>query len=161
GAIALDHSFESFYTLQIMNHVTQSLQNNGATVVQTRSNNSYISLPKRVLISEKHQADAFVSLHLNSNQKKSSHGMSTHYYHPGDRTLALDVQQGLTRHVSLANRGVMQSNYHVLRENNDPAVLIELGFLTNPQDFSKIQQAQYQENVGQGIADGLLNYFGS
>lgn len=61
--------------------------------------------------------------------------------------------------VNLPDRGIQQADYKVLRENRDLAVLIELGFITNPDDFSEIHSPEYKNQVGEAIANGLINYF--
>ncbi|MEN1966778.1 N-acetylmuramoyl-L-alanine amidase [Lentibacillus sp. N15] len=159
GSIALDGSFEKEYTLSTAAKVAQKLQNAGARVIQTRTNDVFIPLQDRVNKSEANNADAFISLHFNAYPENAVNGFSTYYYAGDDHTLAQDVQTGLSRHIVLNSRGVMKSDYHVLRENSNPAILLELGFITNTTDLANIQTDSFQNAVADGVTDGLLDYF--
>lgn len=159
GSIALDGTFEKEYTLETADQISQKLQNSGANVIQTRTDDTFISLSDRVSNSAANEADAFISLHYNAYPTNDVNGFSTHYYAPADNELAQEVQSGLTRNITFDSRGSMQSNYHVLRENSQPAVLLELGFITNTNNLSNIQTNDYQNAVGKGIEEGLLEYF--
>lgn len=161
GSIAFDGSYEKDIILSTAHTVADRLRTAGATVIMTRTNDSSLSLQERVSISNSHDTDAFISLHYDAYPIHSVNGFSTHYYSPfgNDRRLAQTIQSGIAGQVDLNDRGVMQNNYYVLRENSDLAVLVELGFITNPYDLSFAQTADYQSNVAEGITNGLINYF--
>lgn len=161
GSIAANGAFEKDLILSTANIVAEKLRNAGATVIMTRSNDQFISLEERVNISNAYSTDAFISLHYDAFPLSSINGFSTHFYTPfgNDRKLAQSIQSSLAQSIPLNNREVMQSNYYVLRENSDLAVLIELGFITNSYDLSIVQTTDYQYNVAEGIKNGLINYF--
>ncbi|MCG6197877.1 N-acetylmuramoyl-L-alanine amidase, partial [Anoxybacillus sp. LAT_38] len=60
----------------------------------------------------------------------------------------------------MKSNGLSFGDYHVLRENDRPAVLVELGFLTNPRDEAMIRTADYQRRAAEAIVAGLKDYFG-
>ncbi|GAA0437740.1 hypothetical protein GCM10008983_13320 [Lentibacillus halophilus] len=160
GAIAGTNVLEKDLTMNTVNLVAEKLRQAGASVALTRSNDAFIPLSDRVRISNASEADAFISLHYNSFPLDEVNGFSTYYYDEGDeQSLARDVQSSLKQNIKLSSRGVVQNNYHVLRENRDVSILIELGFLTNDSDRSIIQTEVYQTNVANGIVDGLDNHF--
>lgn len=161
GAIALDGSYEKNLTLSTAQVIANRLEDAGATVIMTRQNDRFLLLEDRVAISNAYYTHAFISIHFDAYPMSNVNGFSTHYYSPfgNDRKLAQSIQTGIADQVSLNNRGIMQSNLHVLRENEDLAVLVELGFITNPDDFATIQTADYQQGVAEGITSGLINYF--
>lgn len=161
GSIAFDGSYEKDIILSTAHTVADRLRAAGATVIMTRTNDSYISLEERVSISNSSDTDAFISLHYDAYPMYSVSGFSTHFYSSfgNDRQLAQSIQSGLAKYAPLNDRGIMQNNYYVLRENTDLAVLVELGFITNPYDLSIAQTADYQNNVAEGITNGLINYF--
>ncbi|MDY0394828.1 N-acetylmuramoyl-L-alanine amidase [Virgibacillus halophilus] len=74
-------------------------------------------------------------------------------------SLQKKLQSALIRHIGLADRGARKADYYVLRHNKDLAVLIELGFLSNPQERAKVQTEAYQQQVAKGITAGLEDYF--
>ncbi|PKC51307.1 N-acetylmuramoyl-L-alanine amidase, partial [Rhizophagus irregularis] len=73
--------------------------------------------------------------------------------------LAQYVNEGLASKVALRNRGAQLGNYLVLRENYQNAILIELGYLSNPTEERIITTDFYREQATLGIYNGILNYF--
>ncbi len=161
GAIALDGSYEKDLILSTAQVIAKRLEDAGATVIMTRKNDRSLLLEERVALSHAYYTHAFISLHYDAYPISTVNGFSTHYYSSfgNDRQLAQSIQTGIAQYVNLTNRGIMQSNLHVLRENVDVAVLIELGFITNPSDLAAIQTADYQQGIAEGITSGLINYF--
>ncbi|HLR51718.1 MAG TPA: N-acetylmuramoyl-L-alanine amidase, partial [Candidatus Avamphibacillus sp.] len=87
-------------------------------------------------------------------------GTSTYYYAGGrDRDLAQSIQTSLTQMNSVYDRGIRQGDFKVLRENKDLAVLIELGFITNPGELENVQSPAFQDEAAKAITNGLINYF--
>ena len=160
GAIGFNGVMEKNLTLSIAETVASHLRSAGATVKVTRAGDQYVSLDERVQFSGSYQTDAFISLHYNAFPFMAVNGIGTYYSTNGqDRTLAESIQHSIGKHVGLHDRGVHYGNYHVLRENSDLSVLIELGFITNPNDLFTIQTRKYQNNVAEAITSGLENYF--
>ena len=59
----------------------------------------------------------------------------------------------------LRNRGVKEGNLHMLRETNMPAVLVELGFLSNREEEALLRSSDFHIKCGRAIAEGIENYF--
>lgn len=151
---------EAAMTLMSARLLATELSDAGAKVILTRSDNTYISLNKRVEISHYHFADAFVSLHYNSASDRTATGLLTFYYGQKDLKLANSVNTGLVgAKTGLKGGNVRYGNFHVLRENKQPAVLVELGFLSNPFDESTIKSNSFQTKAAMGITNGLAQYF--
>jgi N-acetylmuramoyl-L-alanine amidase len=73
--------------------------------------------------------------------------------------LAQSVQKNLIAKCRDTNRGVRPKNLHVLRESFfNPAILVELGFLTHPQTARRMRTVAYQRSMARGIADGVLRH---
>lgn len=162
GSSSINGGQEKDFTLAVAQTVAEELREAGATVLMTRSNNRYVSLEDRVRISHAYRTDAFISLHYDAYPLTAANGISTHYYANDDGAqLAQAVQTELNSYTGLNNRGIKNSSYYVLRENNNLSILVELGFLTNPNDFASIQSANHSTNVANAITDGLVNYFSS
>lgn len=160
GATGVGGTFEKDVIMNTVDNIAQKLRAAGATVILTRDSDYFLTLEERVQMSNEYNTHAFISLHYNAYPILGINGVSTHYYSGGtDRQLASSIQSALGQNISLYSRGIIQSDYHVLRENSDPAVLVELGFITNPGDLSTARTNAYQNNVGDGIVQGLLNYF--
>ncbi|WP_404456173.1 N-acetylmuramoyl-L-alanine amidase [Virgibacillus necropolis] len=158
GAIGFNGVLEKDLTLSTTKIVASYLRDAGATVKVTRLSDQYLSLEERVQFSSLFQTNAFISLHYNAYPIMTVNGIGTYYYANG-QGLASSIQNAIGQQVALNDRGIHYGNYHVLRENRDLAVLVELGFITNPNDLFTIQTSEYQNNVAQAITTGVKNYF--
>lgn len=151
---------EKTINLSTANILKDRLQALGATVVMTRTKDDQKpELPRRVAISHEAGADAFISVHYNSSNKKNSGILSFFYSSSKDRPLAHAIERQLAGGIGLKSHGVAHGDYHVLRENRTPAVLLELGFLSNKKDEGIVRGADYQRRAADAIARGLQNYF--
>ena len=72
--------------------------------------------------------------------------------------LAGIVSQTVTRRVDLKNRGVKQAAFYVLRGANSPAVLVEMAFLSNARDESKLQSEKYRRKIIEGLKAGIVDF---
>lgn len=131
----------------------------GANVILTRTNDTFQSLNSRVRMSHYYGADAFISIHYDSISEKNVRGTTSFYYHSYQKALASSLHSGIVQYTNLKDRGVRHGDYHVLRENKQSAVLLELGYLSNPTEESLIQTDQFQEQAANGIFQGLAKYF--
>ncbi|MCX7570321.1 N-acetylmuramoyl-L-alanine amidase [Tumebacillus sp. DT12] len=132
----------------------------GANVILTRPDDRFLGLDERVAVSEQRQADAFVSLHFNTHQDAALSGSMTFYYNQDgeDHRLAKLIQTELTQTLGLPDLGARFGDYYVLRENSQPAVLVEAAFLTHPGDEQTAQDAAAQERAAEGIFRALVTF---
>lgn len=144
---------------QTADNVAQKLRDEGATVILTRTGDYYVTLEDRVRISRDYHTHAFVSLHYDAFPVIATSGVSTYFNSTADRELADAMQSSLSSNLTLHNRGVMQGSYRVLRNNPAPSVILELGFMTNPNDLAVIQTEDYHNSVAEAVTDGLKSYF--
>jgi N-acetylmuramoyl-L-alanine amidase len=154
-------TYEKTLNLSTAILLKRELELRGATVVMTRvTDEERPSLQERVGIAEQSGGDAFVSIHYNSAATPAS-GILTFYYSGGkDRPLAAVIERRLAEGgLGLASNGISFGNFHVMRENRLPAVLLELGFLTNALDEELARTESFQLAAAQAIALGLEDYF--
>jgi N-acetylmuramoyl-L-alanine amidase len=159
GATGSSGTLEKELTLRTAQLLSDKLKAAGANVFLTRSNDSYLPLPSRVRLASIHQADAFLSLHYDSNLDRSVRGMTGYYYHSYQKKLAEYVYNSTNSQTKLKSRGVRSGDYHVVRENQRHAVLMELGYLSNSAEETTLTSGQFQENAATGIYNGLARYF--
>ncbi|MYL43626.1 N-acetylmuramoyl-L-alanine amidase [Virgibacillus salexigens] len=160
GAIGINGVLEKETIMSVVDSVVDRLRKSGANVILTRNSDHFISLQDRVYISNSYNTHAFLSLHYNAHPLIGIQGLETHYYSGGENyALASSLQSKLEQYTSLESRGVKESNYFVLRESEVPSALIELGFITNPNDLSIIQTEGYQNSISEAISDGVKKYF--
>lgn len=128
-------------------------------VIYTRTEDVYVGLSERALIANQAKAGLFVSIHCNSVDDEFAHGMEIyHYTHASDasKRAARVIYDKLLPASGLRGRGVKADNFAVLRETAMPAVLIELGFISNPDDRAKLTDSAWQDDAAQAIADGII-----
>lgn len=154
-------TMEKDLTLQTSLYLRDYLTAKGARVEMTRTRgNQKPTLARRVQMGHSLAADAFVSVHYNSSPKKVSGTLTFYYSESDDLRLARSIETRLGQGIGLRSNGLSYGNYHILRENRLPAVLVELGFLSNPADESVVRTSSYQKKAAKAIADGLADYFG-
>lgn len=161
GALSADgKNYEKTYTLAMAQKVAQQLQAAGANVILTRSTDSYVDLSPRPTVAAKLHADAFISIHCDSTEDpNTATGHTTYYYAEGkDKPLASSLSSALAD-LPLANRGVEFGNFEVLRDNTQPAVLLELGYINSKKDFKQISDPSFQNQVAANVRSGLNHYF--
>ena len=156
GARGTDEKDITITTAELLK---SKLQAAGADVVMTRESDVFIDLRKRVAVSHQADADAFISIHYDAIEDNSVHGFTTYYTNGYQKELAEYVHDGIASKVSLKDRGARFGDYLVLRENRQNAILLELGYLSNPTEERAITTDYYREQATLGIYQGLLNYF--
>uniref|UniRef100_UPI00286F4446 N-acetylmuramoyl-L-alanine amidase n=1 Tax=Anaerosporobacter sp. TaxID=1872529 RepID=UPI00286F4446 len=120
----------------------------------TRTTDTFITLDDRAAFAEKVGADLFISLHMNSHTTATPQGTETYYSTVNNKTassglssakLAEIFQNGIIDTFGFTNRKVKTANYVVIKNNTVPAILIELGFISNSSDLAKINNATNQK----------------
>ncbi len=160
GAVGTRGTLEKNLTLVTAKLVYDKLKSAGANVFLTRSNDTYISLNSRVSTSHYRNSEAFISLHFDSTTDRRASGTTTYYYNSlKDAPLASKMNVEIVKQAKLRDRGIKFGNFHVIRENKAPAILLELGFLSNQTEELTVASSSYQERTAQGIYNGLTQYF--
>jgi N-acetylmuramoyl-L-alanine amidase len=159
GAVGLNGIKEKDLNLSTAKTIAAELEKEGATVSLTREDDSYVSLDERMLISNESHTNVFISVHYNAHEDAEANGLTTFYSSSVAKDLAGTIQSHIHEKVNLKDRGAVQNGYYVLRHNNKPAVLLELGFLTNTNDLNVIQQDGFEAKIAEGLVNGLMTYF--
>lgn len=137
-------------------------------VYYTRETDIDISLSDRAAFAQKVGADLFVSLHMNASTNQSVHGTEVYYSTNNNKpnsaglnseTLAKIFVNNLSYSLNTVNRGAKAARYTVVHNNTVPAVLIELGFMSNKNEFAKISDPVFQYEAAKVIYETLLQVF--
>lgn len=160
GTTGVNGTMEKMLTLQTALLLSEKLKQVGANVILTRADDRFLSLSERVNIAGRNKADAFISIHYDSTLNRTASGLTVYYYKEIDRSLADALVEPLSQLTGIQQRGVRVGNYHVLRENSRPSVLLELGYLSNPNEEAFVVSQTYQQSVTEAICNGLLRYLG-
>ena len=156
GARAVYGKYEKDLALDVTKRAAEKLRRAGFRVILTRDRDVFISLPKRVSIAQRYRNAVFVSVHFNWARRSSASGIETFYYSPKSRRLAANLQKEILRADRGINRGVKSARFYVLRNNPRPAVLLELGFLSNARDNRLAQDAGHRADLAEAIARGII-----
>lgn len=175
--------FEKEFSLDWARRLRPLLESRGWKVTLTRTNDVDLSLSNRVQIAEAAGADLFLSLHFNSSfPSQAAAGLETYCltpqgmpsnlvrqysddpeaHFPNNRhdsrnlRLALRIQKAVLASTGAKDRGVRRARFmDVLRGQNRPAVLIEGGYLSNPEEARKIESPEYRQKLALGVARAL------
>nr|WP_237458567.1 N-acetylmuramoyl-L-alanine amidase [Pontibacillus yanchengensis] len=159
GTIGASGMYEKNLVIKTANRLKERFELAGANVIMTRANDSYISLSARATVSNVKRADAFLSLHYNSfPQSPEAKGIGTFYYHDQHKDFARTVQNAMIQSTGLNDRKAKFGDFHVIRENRQPGLLLELGFLSNENEEKLVKTSKYQENITKGIVQGVSEY---
>ncbi|MFD1850178.1 N-acetylmuramoyl-L-alanine amidase [Oceanobacillus bengalensis] len=162
GAIGASGTFEKDFTYFTAQELEKELTALGANVLLTRPGDEFISLNARASFSNISNTDAFISIHYNSfTEQPNVTGIETFYYHDQNKDLARYVQEEMIKATNANNRGYEFGDLYVLRQNFKPAVLVELGFISNGESEAKLRTKAYQQQLVQGMVNGLSRYFSS
>lgn len=140
------------------------LKENGFDVNQSRTTDGHVTLENRTKSANNWKADLFISIHRNSFTNSTANGVETWIYTQIDQTtknFANYIQQELVNVYAQSNRGVKSGNLYVTRTTTMPAVLIELGFISNTLDNQKFDEHfnAYVEAVVKAVCKGFgINY---
>ncbi|USB34826.1 N-acetylmuramoyl-L-alanine amidase family protein [Paenibacillus sp. YPG26] len=160
GAISITGKNEKTLTLAVVLKVQELLKNvQGIDFVLTRSGDTYPSLSDRVKMANDLKADLFISVHGNS-AVSSATGTETYYTKPDSVELANVMHKYLVEATGLPDRKVRQKSLKVTRETNMPAVLLEIGYLSNKNDEPLLYDDAFQDRVAEGIVAGIKEYLG-
>ncbi|MFT9050196.1 N-acetylmuramoyl-L-alanine amidase [Liquorilactobacillus nagelii] len=162
GALSSSGKMEKTYTLKLAKEVAQELRARGAKVYLTRTSDRFVSLAARPNLSNEVHADAFISFHFDSSPtENSASGVTTYYYHRQlSYRLASSINQKFNN-ISLENRGIEFGNFEVIRDNDFPAILLEMGYINTDRDFQQIRSSHYRNTVANDVVAGLNKYFES
>ncbi len=203
GAIGKTGLKEKNINLDVANRLAKILGDEGFKVIMTRSSDYFVSLEKRVEISNNAKADLFISIHANANTVRDMNGFEVYHVSTdisdlrraklsaGSAVLDLDKASyeqltlnlktilwdmiytasraesvGLAQSICRAVNndlcveviGVKQAAFQVLKGAHMPAVLVEIGFVSNEKEEYKLRNTYYRQQITDAIARGIKNY---
>lgn len=149
-------ALEKNIVLPIAMKLKDMLEEAGVTVVMTRQTDETVSLDDRAVIANNAGSDLFVSIHCNSYEGEAR-GMDCYYHkaQPAQELAQSILDQAAA--LGITTRQVQKNNYQVLWDTDMTAVLVETGFLTDPEECALLCDAEYQQTVAQAIATAVIN----
>ena len=160
GAKAVRGMDEKMLTLDVARRLKPQLEQRGYRVVMTRSTDVFIPLGGRTGVSNAHPDAAFVSIHFNWARRRSASGIETYYHDRRSAPLAANILREISGCYGSHARGVKFARYYVLRHNERPATLLELGFISNPRENACLQDPAVRQRLAERIATGIARGHG-
>jgi N-acetylmuramoyl-L-alanine amidase len=156
--------YERDMVLDIGKRLQSKLEAVGANIVMTRATDTYITLSDRVKTANDIGANAFISIHNNAASSGSANGTETYWndIHASQESqeLATEIQKELIKQLGTRDRGVKEADYRVIKDTTMVSVLVEVAFITNSSDATKLANPEFRDKAAQAIYQGLLNYYG-
>lgn len=154
------NSNEKDINLQISKILYSLSKKNEVEIILLREDDRWITLEERVNFVNAQKPDLLLSLHCNNAQDSDKKGLQVFYAPKGFAPeSALEYSKILVEHQvkELHESGeIKTANFRVLREASVPAVLLEMGFLSNPSDVELLQDPESQQKIAEALYDGLL-----
>lgn len=161
GAVGINGTKEKDVNLAIALQVRDELKKWGASPVMTREVDTYAmdDLGDRVQWGLQNKGDIFVSLHSDAALNRAAKGFTVYYYGQKDLSLAKATEKSLKEFMQTQDRGARSANFFVMKRNSLPAILIEMGFISNPEEEKNLMNPDYQRDMVEGTVQGLAEYF--
>jgi len=160
GAISVIGVREKAVVLDTALKVGESLRRKGVGVLLTRPSDKFLSLNERADIANRQRAALFVSIHADSCRNPQARGFTVYVARSASPS-SLELADAIERQMSglgIASRGIQRANFRVLVRTSCPAALIELGYLSNVAEASKLCQEEYRRRLAEAISEGLYRY---
>ncbi|QNR66967.1 N-acetylmuramoyl-L-alanine amidase CwlD [Paenibacillus peoriae] len=175
GAVSKEGIIEKDINLAIAFYLRDYLQQAGAVVIMTREDDRDLAqqetkgysrrktedLKQRVRIIEEQKADLFLSIHMNSIPSSRWSGAQTFYVpnHADNENLASLIQEEIKRNLENTDRVAKTVNtVYLLKALKMPSALVEVGFLSHPEEARRLSDVNYQRQVAASIYKGILRY---
>lgn len=177
--------FEKDFALELARAVKAKLERAGLKVLMTRNSDVFIPLEGRPAVAGRNPQAIFVSLHFNDaswrpaangieifcvpprgapptgqdrSQARDTEALAGHAVEPQSFALANSIYSAMRGRIPATDRGVKRARFKVLQVSRVPAVLVEAGFLTNPEEARNIASPAWRDRMADAIAGGILEY---
>ncbi len=167
GKIGTNNAEEKEVNLKVSLKINAILEESDIAVVMTRSDDNRLAdtqredLKERVRIMNEEQPVLAVSIHQNSYQETGVKGPQVFYYTESEegKTAAGILQEKLNQIDPTCSREEKGNNsYYILKNTEVPAVIVECGFLSNPDEAEKLVSDEYQDTIANAVAEGIKQY---
>lgn len=157
---------EKDLALNIVFKAGNILREAGHNVLFTRDRDIYISPTDRLKMILNYNPDCFVSVHINASVNPQAHGIETIYRDSEDYFLAASIHKSLLANTEFKDRGIKQEQSSIYPKNlmviedkgRIPSCLTEIGFISNEEDLSMMDEENETENIAQALAAGILEW---
>jgi N-acetylmuramoyl-L-alanine amidase len=161
GATGASGLYEKDFALSLSKKVKDLLEKETKIeVYMTRDEDTFISTVDRYRpeYANELDADLFISIHGNTYEDANVSGTEAFYYHEESKSFAETVYQKVVNSTGFKDRGVKNNDFFVVKYTEMPSVLLEIGYLTNPEEEQQMLDNEFQDSTAQAIYDGVKEY---
>ncbi|MBS4534160.1 N-acetylmuramoyl-L-alanine amidase [Clostridium sp. D2Q-14] len=161
GATGISGLYEKDFTLSLSKKIKKILEKEEQIeVYMTREDDTFISTEDlyRPKFANELNADLYISIHGNTFSDSDVSGTESFYFHDESKYFADLIHRHVVNATGFNDRGVKAKDFFVVRYVDMPAVLLEIGYLTNPQEEQKMLDDGFQYSIATSIVDGIKEY---
>lgn len=161
GATGASGLYEKDFTLSLSKKVYEILEEEeGIQAYMTREDDTFITTVDkyRPEFANELNADLFISIHGNTFEDSSVSGTESYYYHEEFIDFAEAIHKKVVDATGFSDRGVRIKDLFVVRDTEMPSVLLEIGYITNPEEEQSMLSDEFQNRVAEAICDGIKEY---
>ncbi len=150
---------EKDVNLVISEKLKKSLEGVGITAFLTRDDDNFLSLAERVEITNSIKPDVFISIHGNALvSSRVIRGVETYYWTSQSHKLAYYIHRSILSHINIPDHYIRKAQFYVIRHASCPAVLAELGFLSNRDDRKFLTNSTTQDEYAKALTEAILKF---
>nr|WP_300003531.1 N-acetylmuramoyl-L-alanine amidase [Tissierella sp.] len=168
GTIGVNGSYEKDINLEISQKIIKKLQAKGYEVISTRDNDEYIDNIERARLANRSSSDVFLSIHCNALENNDYISGAQVLYYPdknkgnqdlNNKNMAETMMNSIVSATGVIDKGIIErEDLIVLNQTNMPAMVVECGFLSNPNEEKLLLNSRYQNKLVDSIIQGLEDY---
>lgn len=164
---AIGEVTEQSITVAVSKQLAKALEAQGAVVYRLDTENQYYNTRYRSNYARTYDADLYISLHCNSAENQSAHGVEVYYFTPFSQPLAESINDNLAAYYDSewyndgtnSSRGDKYSYYMMTLEQSVPSVMVEMGFVSNAKECLLMANSENQEGMANAIMKGIEEFF--
>jgi N-acetylmuramoyl-L-alanine amidase len=150
---------EKGFTLAVARRLASKLREAGFHVVMTRDSDEFVGLGQRCAIANAQSSAIFISIHFNAAPRTGATGVETYYYSGQSAGLAAAVHSRVLQLMGTPDRHIRRRGFYVIRKTQWPAVLVEPGFLTNPEEVARLSSSGFQDRLAGALAKAIISKY--
>lgn len=151
--------YEKDLNLKVAFLVEKMLKAKGMPVTLTRRTDKHLTLRQRVDIANRYTNAIFISIHFNAHTGERLNGVETYYFGKQGETLAAHVHLRMLSQLQPRNGNTRKRpDLGVLKSTRCPAILVECGYISNPEERKKCVTPEYHQKCAKAIVDGIWAY---
>lgn len=164
--------YEKDINLSIVKKLEKKLKEKGAQVFLTRDGDYDLSVPytvnrkrsdlsRRSNMINRSNCDLYISIHLNADTSTTYHGAQVFYDSKikQNKKIAETIQADLKQYLYTTRDAKQKNDMYLFHRLDKPGVLVEIGYITNPNDRYLLMQKEYQEKVANILTNSIIRYF--